>query len=152
MSFVIKGARVFTAERELKELDVKVENGKIAAIGENLTADEVVNAEGKILSPGFIDLHQHGMLRVDCVNDDDTPIETMSAALPKYGVTGFLPTVMTAPLETMGNITRRFARGIKQTGATALGLYMEGPISLLYTRVLRKRSTWLLPPWITGRS
>ena len=32
-SFVIKGARVFTAERELKELDVKVENGKIAAVG-----------------------------------------------------------------------------------------------------------------------
>lgn len=126
-SFVIKGARVFTAERELKELDVKVENGKIAAVGKNLCADETVDAQGKILSPGFIDLHQHGMLRVDCVEDSDRPISTMSAALPKYGVTGFLPTVMTAPLELMGSITRRFANGIPQEGARALGLYMEGP-------------------------
>ena len=126
-SFVIKGARVFTAERELKELDVKVEGGKIAAVGENLCADETVDAQGKILSPGFIDLHQHGMLRVDCVEDSDRPISTMSAALPKYGVTGFLPTVMTAPLELMGSITRRFANGIPPEGAKALGRYREGP-------------------------
>jgi N-acetylglucosamine-6-phosphate deacetylase len=51
----------------------------------------------------------------------------MSEALPRYGVTGFLPTVMTAPLEGMGAIAKRMARGIRQTGARAIGLYMEGP-------------------------
>ena len=126
-SFVIKGAKVFTAERELKELDVKVENGKIAAIGTDLTADTVVCGKDKILSPGFIDIHQHGMLGVDCVEDSDRPIKTMSEALPRYGVTAFLPTVMTAPLEVMGSITRRFANGIPQSGARAIGLHMEGP-------------------------
>lgn len=126
-SFVIKGAKVFTPERKMKTLDVKVQNGRIEEIGTDLSAEDIFDACGKILSPGFIDIHQHGMLGVDCVEDSDRPIQTMSEALPKYGVTGFLPTVMTAPLELMGRITQRFVKGIPQPGARALGLHMEGP-------------------------
>lgn len=41
--------------------DVAVLDGKIAAIGENLSRDarEIIDASGRIVTPGFIDLHTH---------------------------------------------------------------------------------------------
>jgi N-acyl-D-amino-acid deacylase len=45
--------------------DVAVEKGKIAAIGRDLgRADQVINADGHIVSPGFIDIHSHSDLPV----------------------------------------------------------------------------------------
>jgi N-acyl-D-amino-acid deacylase len=44
--------------------DLAVEDGKISAIGENLDlpASKIINAEGLIVSPGFIDVHSHNDL------------------------------------------------------------------------------------------
>ena len=40
--------------------DVAVEGGKIVALGKNLgAADEVLDAEGLVVSPGFVDMHAH---------------------------------------------------------------------------------------------
>lgn len=41
--------------------DLAVKDGKIAAIGQNLgAATQTLCAEGKFVSPGFIDIHRHG--------------------------------------------------------------------------------------------
>ena len=42
-----------------RRADVAVVNGKISAIGENLTGDRVLDAEGCVVAPGFIDIHTH---------------------------------------------------------------------------------------------
>lgn len=40
--------------------DVLLRDGKIAAIGKDLgAADIVLDAEGKIVCPGFVDIHRH---------------------------------------------------------------------------------------------
>jgi len=39
--------------------DVAVSGGRIVEIGDNLTGDEVLDAEGCIVAPGFIDIHTH---------------------------------------------------------------------------------------------
>ena len=41
--------------------DVGIENGKIVAIGDltGATAKQTIEADGKVLAPGFIDLHSH---------------------------------------------------------------------------------------------
>lgn len=41
--------------------DVRVEDGRITAIGRRLggTADRVIEAEGRVVTPGFIDIHSH---------------------------------------------------------------------------------------------
>ena len=45
--------------------DVAVEKGRIVAIGRNLVkADQVINADGHVVSPGFIDIHSHSDLPV----------------------------------------------------------------------------------------
>lgn len=58
--YVIKNALVYTmADAGVVKADILVENGKIAAIGENLSADTVIDAAGKVVTPGFVDAHSH---------------------------------------------------------------------------------------------
>lgn len=58
--YVIKNALVCTmADAGVVKADVLVENGKIAAIGENLSAETVIDAAGKVVTPGFVDAHSH---------------------------------------------------------------------------------------------
>ncbi|MCF0112003.1 MAG: amidohydrolase, partial [Erysipelotrichaceae bacterium] len=56
---LIKGGLVYTMEDAPKVCDIKIENGKITEIGENLVDDEVIRADGKFVFPGFIDAHCH---------------------------------------------------------------------------------------------
>lgn len=58
--YVIKNALVYTmADAGVVKADILVENGKIAAIGENLNAETVIDAAGKVVTPGFVDAHSH---------------------------------------------------------------------------------------------
>lgn len=58
--YVIKNALVYTmADAGVVKADILVENSKIAAIGENLSAETVIDAAGKVVTPGFVDAHSH---------------------------------------------------------------------------------------------
>lgn len=59
---LLRGGEVIDGTGKAKyRADVALQDGQIAAVGEldGATADWVVNAEGLILAPGFIDLHSH---------------------------------------------------------------------------------------------
>jgi dihydropyrimidinase len=58
MSKVIKNGTIVTADRTYKA-DVLIDNGKIAAIGPNLSGDETFDATGCYVMPGGIDPHTH---------------------------------------------------------------------------------------------
>jgi dihydroorotase len=61
-SLLIKGGRVLSPEDGLDgELDVRVEDGVIREIAPNLTgsADEMLDARGCVVAPGFVDIHVH---------------------------------------------------------------------------------------------
>jgi imidazolonepropionase-like amidohydrolase len=61
---LFKNGTVWTNEKEgiLKNADVLIENGKIKAVGKNLTAPKgakVIDATGKDITPGIVDEHSH---------------------------------------------------------------------------------------------
>ena len=65
--FIIRGARVFIGkDNPIEQLDVAVKNDIIIAVAKklNMQAKLVINADGLVLSPGFIDVHTHDDLEV----------------------------------------------------------------------------------------
>ncbi len=58
MTTVIKNGTIVTADLTYKA-DVLIEGGRIAAIGENLSGDKVLDASGCYVMPGGIDPHTH---------------------------------------------------------------------------------------------
>ena len=62
-TLLIKGATVWTNEVEgiMKNADVVIHNGKIAAVGHNLSFEgaKIIDGKGKHLSAGIIDEHSH---------------------------------------------------------------------------------------------
>ena len=62
MSILIKGGRVIDPGRFVGIADVLIDDGKITAVAPQLTApvgSRTIRAEGKLVLPGFVDLHVH---------------------------------------------------------------------------------------------
>jgi dihydroorotase len=62
VSILIKGGRVLDPGRFVGITDVLIDNGKIVALGPNLSAPvegRIIQADGKLVIPGFVDLHVH---------------------------------------------------------------------------------------------
>lgn len=76
---LIKNATVLTVTRgTLTNTDLLLENGKIARIGQNLTAPagaDVYDATGKFVMPGLIDPHSHAMS--DATNEGTLSVTSM---------------------------------------------------------------------------
>lgn len=60
--YVIKNGMLYTMGLQgILQADIRVENGKITEIGQDLDAQggEVIDAAGKCITPGFVDAHSH---------------------------------------------------------------------------------------------
>lgn len=87
MSIVIKNAKIVNVDGEnATAQDILISDGKIREIAPSIKTDgcQVVDASGKVVMPGFIDLHVH--LREPGREDKET-IETGSRAAAKGGFT-----------------------------------------------------------------
>jgi dihydroorotase len=97
-NIVVRGARVVDPlERVDAVLDVRIDNGVIAQIGEGLDANEhrVVEAAGQTLVPAFVDPHVH--LRTPGREDEET-IDSGTAAAAAGGYCAILAMPNTEPV------------------------------------------------------
>lgn len=79
---IIKGGRVIDPSVRLDEVrDVAISGGRIAAVEANLVGDaaEILDARGKIVVPGLLDIHSHA-----------TRVKDGAAQCLADGVTGFI--------------------------------------------------------------
>ena len=109
---ILTGGPVFTGG-ELVNTEVLVVDERIAAIGDSLPREgcEVLNLEGNILSPGFIDVHTHGGDGVDINAADYQQLAKLSRFFASQGVTGFLASILTDTEEaTMRAISAGLAK------------------------------------------
>src|SRR6478672_8599869 len=88
-----------------------------------------IDGGGGSLLPGFIDLHVHGAVGYEATRCGPDGLAAMARFFARHGVTGFLPSVWTAPgdviLGALGVIGA--ALGPVDGGATILGAHLEGP-------------------------
>ena len=64
-TLVFRGATVVDGTGAAGYLaDVEVADGRIAAIGDGLDGDRVIDADGLVLAPGFIDMHAHSDVQI----------------------------------------------------------------------------------------
>lgn len=119
--------------------DIVIEDGSLVIDGDHIQAVggpdlvlptdiEFRDATGLILAPGFIDLQVNGGFGLD-FTADPTTIWDVAAGLPRYGVTSFLPTVITSPPSTVQQAQDILMAGPPSgwSGARPLGLHLEGP-------------------------
>ena len=131
MGLLITGARVVTPGRDLGAVDVRVEGGRIASVGPDLPrsgGDEVLEASGLILLPGFVDIHSHGRGGADFCDAADEAFAKIGTGKLADGVTSFLATGLTRPEEELAEMCRCAERyRAKGEGAACLGVHLEGP-------------------------
>jgi len=121
------------ADPPLADAAVLAANGRIAHIAP--TADlpvppdaQIIEGNGRVLVPGFIDLQLNGAFGHD-FTADPARIWEVAAALPRWGVTAFLPTIITSPLAQIEKAQEVVLHGRPPNfrGAEPLGLHVEGP-------------------------
>ena len=131
---IIANGRVVTPWQALEKGTVVIEGGKIVEIKEGFDPTEgveatVIDAAGKTVAPGFVDIHVHGGAGHDTMDATPQAIQAMAQFFASHGVTGFLPTTMTAAKEaTLAAIENVALCQREQTGgAQTLGVHLEGP-------------------------
>ena len=121
---------------------IVIEDGRIAAIEK----DEAF-AEGPLVAPGFIDVHVHGWGGHDAMGGR-AALDGMARGLLRQGVTTFLPTAVTAPLDDIAafaETVRAWLPTAPTDGAAAAGFNLEGPF-LSVERKGAHNARWLVAP------
>jgi N-acetylglucosamine-6-phosphate deacetylase len=92
---------------------------------------ESVDLYGRLLAPGFIDLHHHGRVIFASPAELDEALRHDAQELLRHGTTAFLVTTVALPrrdlLETVVAAAEALSATGRPAGATPLGLHLEGP-------------------------
>jgi N-acetylglucosamine-6-phosphate deacetylase len=122
-SLQVRGGRdVHGVPRDVMVVDGRVVDGSTPA-----SDAPVLDATGLVVAPGLVDLQVNGACGVDVTAHPERLWE-VAAALPAYGVTSFLPTVITAAPEQRQRALATLRDAQERRGARPLGLHLEGPM------------------------
>ena len=100
---------------------------------DHVQADEIIDAKGRYIAPGLIDVHIHGYLDKDISDGSEEGARIMAEGVLANGVTSFLPTTMTvswSEIEASFDVVRRLMPQSREPdflGAQILGCHAEGP-------------------------
>ncbi len=125
---IIKNGLVFTEKAGFEQIDIRIENGRIAELGRNLRGNDIIDAVGLYVVPGFVDIHTHGAVGCDFCDASVDGLKAIVAYERSVGVTSFCPTSMTFPKERLVQIFSTVREFKNQKGESrVLGINMEGP-------------------------
>ena len=123
----IKASRILTPLQDLRDAVVLIEKDRIEAVGRqaNVTIPEdaqVMDVGDRIVTPGFIDVHNHGG-HGHRATEGAEPVKEVARWLAQTGTTSWLATVNS--IESVKGVAQASREG---TGGTSIpGIHCEGP-------------------------
>jgi len=139
MKLALSGGKIITPFEIVQEGVILIENSIIKEIKRINKTDkretqipeefEVIDVKGKIVCPGFIDIHCHGGNKISFNNDLPDKFLDYSKWLISTGVTSFLVTIVPTTFEETINKLKRIIKIFEFPDylAEPLGIHLEGP-------------------------
>jgi len=124
--------KLVLADHVLPEGTILIENGRIAAVTTGKTEwpdAETLDAAGRYIAPGFIDIHVHGGGGHDFMDGTLEAFQSIARLHARHGTTSMLPTTLTADTQGILDTIDAYenARDRITHGSRFLGLHLEGP-------------------------
>ena len=131
MKTIITNGRVITPDGTIDGW-VLYEDGKILEIGAgecSVEADETIDAQGRYVSPGFIDIHTHGAGGADYMDGTLEAYLTAAKMSARHGATLVYPTTLTSSNKVLFDTFDLYERAVEANteGAAFGGMHLEGP-------------------------
>jgi N-acetylglucosamine-6-phosphate deacetylase len=130
----IKNGRIITPQGIIENGMIRIDGSKISDVGnsENILHNvdgKIIDAEGKLVLPGFIDIHCHGGKGCDVMDGKLSDIDTIAKYHASGGTTAFLPTTASSSIESILQALDAIhqARVYGVNGAKVIGAHIEGP-------------------------
>src|SRR5258708_9196029 len=127
---IING-RILTPQRIIPQGTIVVEGDQIVEVreGDVDVPDALeIDAQGKYVSPGFIDIHVHGGGGCDFMDGSESAFLTIAEMHARYGTTSMVPTTLSSDkagiLQTLS--VYESANRNNTRGAQFLGMHLEG--------------------------
>lgn len=117
-------------ENQILENKVLVFGEKIVDITDEVVDGcEIIDANGKYVSPGLVDIHIHGNVGKDVMDGNKEAISDISKSIVRHGVTSFLPTTMTMGKDSIDKALQAIRNSMNKNieGAKPIGVHLEGP-------------------------
>lgn len=151
MTPVLRARRLLTEEGWLDDHQLRIADGVIAAI-EPIPVG-VTERDAELLCPAYIDTHVHGGAGVDVMDDAPDVLDKLAMHKAREGVGSWLPTTVTAPLNTIHAALKRIAQRCQRGGLVrkCWGVISKDRTSRRRIKARIRRSCFAslkLPSWI----
>lgn len=128
---LITNCRLFDAANQRVTASILIQDGLISQIGQAVSSaecDKVLDGQGRIIAPGFIDVHIQGAGGADVLDATPEALKAISQTCARFGVTSFLATTVFRPNQENPHLALT-AQHVGQDlgGANLLGIHLEGP-------------------------
>jgi len=135
---LITNCKLFDAIDDKQTTSILIENGIISQIGQidvRAYRDNTLDAQGRIVAPGFIDIHIQGAGGADILDANVEGLRAISQTCARFGTTSFLATTVFKPNQKNRHLAlaAEYA-GRDLGGANLLGIHLEGPFISLEKR------------------
>jgi len=128
---LIANCILFDAPDNKQPTSILIEDGTISKIGQidaPAGCDKTLDAQGRIIAPGFIDIHIQGAGGADILDATPEALKAVSQTCARFGTTSFLATTVFKPNQENRHLALAAQyTGLDLGGANLLGIHLEGP-------------------------